>query len=183
MFYLSYLYVKHRTRLASLALMIWKSTVDSATMSSKHVMIFLLGLFIVAAAKKEQSRGSRDRPRTDFDAEDRDVRKSNEFPTTTTRRAVVGDTVVEKFVETLMASERYLKMIQTVERKLNHLEATYHDNSNSILKHVSEILRTVKSSPSDIMEKALTGMKADLDRLKQTVTTRLGDHPTMRGKT
>lgn len=105
----------------------------------------------------------------------------NRTPTTTGRTAV-GDVVVEKFVETLMASERYWKQIESVERKLNHLDATFHEKTNSIMKYLSEMLRMVKSSPAEMLEKALIDMKTDLDRLKQSVTTRLDEHPSMRGK-
>lgn len=95
-------------------------------------------------------------------------------------KALKGEVVVEKFVETLMASERYLKMIESVERKLNHLDATFHERTNSILKYVSEMLRTMKSGPGDLVENALRSIKTDLDKLKMSVTERL-ERPTMRG--
>lgn len=98
----------------------------------------------------------------------------------TSTKALKGEVVVEKFVETLMASERYLKMIESVERKLNHLDATFHERTNSILKYVSEMLRTMKAGPGDLMENALRSIKTDLDKLKMSVTERL-ERPTMRG--
>lgn len=110
-----------------------------------------------------------------------ELRTKSRTPTTT-GRPPVGDVVVEKFVETLMASERYWKQIETVERKLNHLDTTFHEKSNSILKYLSEMMRLVKTSPAEMLEKALIDMKTDLDRLKQSVTTRLDEHPSMRGK-
>lgn len=91
-----------------------------------------------------------------------------------------GEVVVEKFVETLMASERYLKMIESVERKLNHLDATFHERTNSILKYVSEMLRTMKAGPGEGVENTLRSIKTDLDKLMMTVTERL-ERPTMRG--
>lgn len=112
-----------------------------------------------------------------FDRKDADSLPS--APTST--RALKGEVVVEKFVETLMASERYLKMIESVERKLNHLDATFHERTNSILKYVSEMLRTMKAGPGELMETALRSIKTDLDKLKMSVTERL-DRPTMRGK-
>ncbi|KOB72876.1 Angiopoietin-like 1 [Operophtera brumata] len=107
-------------------------------------------------------------------------KKRNRTPTTTA--PVIGDSVVEKFVETLITSEKYLKQIDALERKVNHLDANFHEKSNSMLKYLSEMLQLLKSSPTDILEKALTAMKTDLDRLKQTVTTRLHEQPLMRSK-
>lgn len=99
-----------------------------------------------------------------------------------TNKAMKGEVVVEKFVETLMASERYLKMIESVERKLNHLDATFHERTNSILKYVSEMLRTMKAGPGELMENSLQSIRTDLDKLKMSVTDRL-ERPTMRGNT
>lgn len=108
----------------------------------------------------------------------------NKLPTPTTIRSniPISDIVVEKFVETLMASERYLKMIETVERKLDHLDANFHEKTNSILKYLSEAIRIIKTSPSEMLEKSLTNMKMDLDRLKQSMTIKLDEIPAMRGK-
>ncbi|XP_026321180.1 fibrinogen C domain-containing protein 1-A-like isoform X2 [Hyposmocoma kahamanoa] len=78
-----------------------------------------------------------------------------------------------------MSSERYLKMIESVERKVNHLDATFHERTNSILKYVSEMLRTMKAGPGDLMENTLRSIKTDLDKLKMSVTERL-ERPTMR---
>lgn len=103
------------------------------------------------------------------------------LPLPASTKALKGEVVVEKFVETLMASERYLKMIEAVERKLNHLDATFHERTNSILKYVSEMLRTMKAGPGDVMENTLRSIKTDLEKLKTTVTERL-ERPTMRGK-
>lgn len=108
----------------------------------------------------------------------KDIDSLPSAPTST--KALKGEVVVEKFVETLMASERYLKMIESVERKLNHLDATFHERTNSILKYVSEMLRNMKAGPGDLMENALRSIKTDLDKLKMSVTERL-DRPTMRG--
>ncbi|XP_053624594.1 angiopoietin-1-like isoform X3 [Plodia interpunctella] len=89
-----------------------------------------------------------------------------------------SDLIVEKFVETLMSSEKYLKMVETVERKLNHLDATFHERTNSILKHLAEMLRTVKASPANALESSLMSVKDDLDRMKHLLAT--AEQPSMR---
>lgn len=97
------------------------------------------------------------------------------------RSAGKGDMVVEKFVETLMSSERYLKMVESVERKLNHLDAAFHERTNSIIKYLAELLRVSKSSSSESLDQSLVGLKAELDKLKTMVTSKLDQTEKLRG--
>ncbi|XP_045510175.1 angiopoietin-related protein 7-like isoform X2 [Colias croceus] len=101
---------------------------------------------------------------------------------TTTGRTLKGEMVVEKFVDTLMASERYLKMVESVEKKINHLDANFHDRTNTILKYLAEVLRIAKtaSAPQDVMEKTLRSLKHDLDKLQQAVSEKVKALPKMR---
>lgn len=92
-----------------------------------------------------------------------------------------GDMVVEKFVETLMSSERYLKMIETVERKLNHLDAAFHERTNSIIKYLSELLRVTKSTTSGTLDQSLVSLKGELDKLKTAVARKVEQPEQLRG--
>ncbi|KAG6452175.1 fibrinogen C domain-containing protein 1 isoform X2 [Manduca sexta] len=130
-------------------------------------VLLLLCLFTLILAKKESYRTQE----KSNSASDNSSRKKNENMPTTTGR-VVGDAVVEKFVETLMSSERYLKMIEIVERKLNHLDATFHEKVNAINKYLAEILRIVKSPSDELLENSLKGLKGDLDKLKYSITSK-----------
>ncbi|XP_059046165.1 fibroleukin-like [Achroia grisella] len=130
-----------------------------------HIIV-LIGIFSTAMSKREIKRGHL----VNNKQEDLDSKKI--IPTTTSR-SNKGDAVVEKFVETLMSSERYLKMVETVERKLTHLDATFHEKTNSILKHLIEMLRLVKSPPTVELENALYSVKSDLDKLKHYLAERL----------
>lgn len=109
------------------------------------------------------------------------LRKTH-WDTTTSKRPIIGEEVVEKFVETLIDSEKYLKQIKTVEKKLDHLDLQFHEKSNNMMKYLAEMLRMLKASPAEMLDKALNNMKIDLDKLKQAVTTRLGEHPSLRSK-
>ncbi|CAH1647671.1 unnamed protein product [Spodoptera littoralis] len=71
-------------------------------------------------------------------------------------------------------------MIESVERKMNHLDTTFHERTNSILKYLSEMLRMIKASSSEMLEKALRNVKTDLDKLKHTMSERVDEHPNMR---
>ncbi|XP_063838139.1 ficolin-2-like isoform X2 [Ostrinia nubilalis] len=143
----------------------------------KNILV-LTFLFAVAIAKRDgYNHRAHDRSNEEVD----DLyygRNGSRVPTTTVRPK--GEAVVEKFVETLMSSERYLKMVETVEKKLNHLDTTFHERSNSILKYLAELLRMVKSSPASMLENALKSLKGDLDKLKSTIMERM-EAPKMRG--
>lgn len=139
--------------------------------------LVLVLLFSVAIAKREMYN-SRERSSEEID----DLyfgRNGSRVPLTTTGKPK-GDVVVEKFVETLMSSERYLKLVETVDSKVTHLDATFRERSNSILKYLSELTRLVRASPANVLELALKSLKTDLDKLKNTVLEKF-EGPKMRG--
>ncbi|XP_047524955.1 angiopoietin-related protein 7-like [Pieris napi] len=136
-------------------------------------ILFISLLFCTSIAKREKD----DRLYDDLNYVST---KYNVSRPTTTGRSLKGEMVVEKFVDTLMASERYLKMVETVEKKISHLDATFHDRTNSILKYLAELLRVVKAPQAEIMEDTLRSLKVDLERLKQSVAEKLAQIPTMR---
>lgn len=150
-------------------------------MWSNLIIILSMSWFVIVSTRAEFLRGRNHDGAADNVFHTKKRVDSNR-QATTTGRSTVGDAVVEKFVETLMSSERYLKMIESVERKMNHLDTTFHERTNSILKYLSEMLRMIKTSSSELLEKALRNVKTDLDKLKHTMTERIDDHPTMRGK-
>ncbi|CAG9558280.1 unnamed protein product [Danaus chrysippus] len=100
--------------------------------------------------------------------------------TPTMRQNTKGEIVVEKFVESLMSSEKYLKIIETIEDRMTHLESIFHERSNSILKYLLEVLRAVKNPPAEVMERAFKNLKHDLDRLKFSVSHKTGTAPKLR---
>ncbi|CAD0194178.1 unnamed protein product [Chrysodeixis includens] len=142
--------------------------------------ILLVSLFAIVTAKREFSRERSNEDESDDGFTAR--KRTNPRVPTTTGRSSVGDAVVEKFVETLMSSERYLKMIESVERKMNHLDTTFHERTNSILKYQSEMLRILKSSSAESVEKALRTVKTDLDKLKMSMSDKMGEHANLRGE-
>ncbi|OWR40611.1 Angiopoietin 1 [Danaus plexippus plexippus] len=79
-----------------------------------------------------------------------------------------------------MSSEKYLKIIETIEDRMTHLESIFHERSNSILKYLLEVLRAVKNPPAEVMERAFKNLKHDLDRLKYSVSQKSGTPPKLR---
>lgn len=80
-----------------------------------------------------------------------------------------NEAIIGKFMETLLASGRYLKMVESVDRKLNHLDMNFHEHSNTILKYLNELLQFSKNSNAVGLEKSLMMMRQDLDKLKVSV--------------
>lgn len=101
---------------------------------------------------------------------------------TTTPRTMKGELIVERFVNTLVSNEKYLKLIEVIKHKLDHLDMTFQERSSSIIKYLSEILRVVKSSPVTILDTALRGLQKDLDNLKQALINRPNASIKLRGK-
>lgn len=101
----------------------------------------------------------------------------------TANKSKIGNAVVEKFVDTLITSEKYLKLIVNVEKKLNYLDITFHEKINSLFKYVSEILKIIKkTSQTKMMENALENIYKDLNNLKKYITARIGDQTKIQGK-
>lgn len=87
------------------------------------------------------------------------------------------DAMVEKFLDSLISSERYLEML---EKKMTHLDVTVHEKTNSIMKYLVEILRKIKTKSNDEVEMALRSVKNDLDAFKDMIVQKMTP-PQMRG--
>nr|XP_037877873.1 fibrinogen C domain-containing protein 1-B isoform X2 [Bombyx mori] len=147
-------------------------------MISQYILIFFTLLYPTFAKKENIQKLQRIQAENEI----YDFNKINfrdHFPSTTGRTAIT-DAVVEKFVETLMASEKYLKMIETIERKLNHLDTTINERMKGINKSLSEILKATKTTSVHFIEDSLKNLKFDLEKLKKTMRQRLEDNTVMR---
>lgn len=113
---------------------------------------------------------------------DNNFDKFNSSMPTTTGRTAKPEVIVEKFVETLLASERYLKLIEVVEDKMSHLQTIFRERTNTVMKYLTEILRVVKTSPVDQVQSNLHSLKDDLEKLKKYVSQQSDDDPNLRGK-
>ncbi|CAG4939958.1 unnamed protein product [Parnassius apollo] len=106
--------------------------------------------------------------------------KNNYVPTLTTLSSR-NEIAVEKFVDTMISSEHYLKRILTIEGKLTHLNSLFHNKTNIILKYLSEVIRSVNSSPVHVMERAVESLKEDFNKIKHMLKQRVQGHPIRRG--
>lgn len=148
-----------------------------------NIVLFLCFISISCTSKEFSPTENRN--------DDDDVSIENEYDsrnnnvsrhTITAGYTAKGEIAVEKFVDTMMASEKYLKMIETVENRLSHLESVFLERTNTILKYMTEVLRVIKTSPVDFLENALQSLKTDLDKLKQLMSQQMNESPNLRGR-
>lgn len=77
-----------------------------------------------------------------------------------------SNTPLDKIVDTLLASEKYLKKIEVVQRRLHHLDTSLHDKTNMMLKYLSEMIKTTNSNSPDVLLNTLKALRADWEKFK-----------------
>lgn len=146
-------------------------------------IFILLFLLVVVGAKKDQTEHS---SIEEGDTDEFQSKKSQDYvsrtPAGTSRQASIGENAIEKFVETLMSSEKYLKMIDSVERKISHLDSVFHGKTNNILKYLSEMQKVLNASSTESVLKTLNTLQTDMKQVKVLLREALELRPSMRGK-
>ena len=80
------------------------------------------------------------------------------------QRSKIDDPAIANFVDSLLASEKYLKIMDA---KITHLDETLQEKANTALKYLTEILALTNKSSADELESVLKDFKLDLDHMKQ----------------
>ncbi|XP_053624592.1 angiopoietin-related protein 4-like isoform X2 [Plodia interpunctella] len=74
-----------------------------------------------------------------------------------------SDNVLEKLMETIMSSERYLKKVESIDFRLNRLDIEVHEKTNSILKQLIDIMKLLRTtSDTEKYDSAMETFKSDL---------------------
>lgn len=82
------------------------------------------------------------------------------------------EAVVEKLVDSITSSEKYLKKIESIDFRLNRLDIEVHEKTNTIMNHITEVIKTIQSqTPPDKLE-MLDVMKSDIDQIKHIIEHR-----------
>lgn len=82
-----------------------------------------------------------------------------------------NEAVIEKLMESITASEKYLKKVESIDFRLNRLDIEVHEKTNTILKQMSDIMKLVKEiSIGDKVEHILNALKSDISDIKYTIT-------------
>ena len=84
--------------------------------------------------------------------------------------AIDNEAVVEKLLDSITSSERYLKKIEAVEFRLNRLDIEVHEKTNSIMKLLNNMSKSLKTDTcSDKVDSALRGLMTDVNSIKLAV--------------
>lgn len=79
-----------------------------------------------------------------------------------------NDAVIDKLMETITSSEKYLKRVDSMDFRLNRLDIELHEKTNSILKYLTEMMKVVRAqSVTDKLDGVVTDIKSDINELKR----------------
>ncbi|XP_075990442.1 fibrinogen C domain-containing protein 1-like isoform X3 [Anticarsia gemmatalis] len=94
--------------------------------------------------------------------------RKRENHTRVTQSSSDNEAVVEKLMESITSSEKYLKKVDSIDFKLNRLDIEVHEKTNSIMKLLADIIKAVgdDSSCVDKLEPSLLAMKTDLGQVR-----------------
>ncbi|XP_052746732.1 techylectin-5B-like [Bicyclus anynana] len=143
-------------------------------LSIKHLSIAVVFIIVVSEGKKgrmKQERMENSLWKQEYENELSDAMLSPKRGGNVTRVAQSpsmsdNEAVVEKLIDTISASEKYLKKVESIDFRLNRLDIEIHEKTNSIMKHLSEIIRTIQNqTPSDKLV-MLDTMKSDIGQIK-----------------
>lgn len=96
------------------------------------------------------------------------VRK-RENVTRTAQSAALSDNefVVEKLIETITSSEKYLKKVDSIDFRLNRLDIEVHEKTNAILKKLSDVSKSLREqSTAEKTGAMLDGIKKDIANIQ-----------------
>lgn len=80
-----------------------------------------------------------------------------------------NDIVIEKLMESITSSERYLKKIEAIEFRLNRLDIEVHEKTNAIMKLLNNISKSVRADSSQKFESIIHGLVSDVTSIKYAV--------------
>ncbi|XP_030026691.1 fibrinogen C domain-containing protein 1 isoform X1 [Manduca sexta] len=78
-----------------------------------------------------------------------------------------NEAVLEKLMDTITASEKSLKKVDSIDFRLNRLDIEVHEKTNSILKQLGDIMKALRNEVySEKLETTLENLKTDLSHIK-----------------
>lgn len=84
-----------------------------------------------------------------------------------------NDAIVEKLMESITSSEKYLKKVDSIDFRLNRLDIEVHEKTNVILKQLAEIGNAVRTDTcADKLDSTMHALKSDINTLKFFVEKR-----------
>ncbi|XP_052752404.1 angiopoietin-related protein 7-like isoform X2 [Galleria mellonella] len=81
--------------------------------------------------------------------------------------ATDNEAVLEKLMEILTSSEKYLKKVDSIDFRLNRLDIEIHEKTNNILKQLMEIMKSIRGQNyAENLDIVLDSMKTDVNEIK-----------------
>lgn len=77
-----------------------------------------------------------------------------------------NEAVVEKLMESIISSEKYLKKVDSIDFRLNRLDIEVHEKTNNIIKHLAELSKTFRSDRTDKLEELMLALKSEIQHIK-----------------
>ncbi|XP_072931047.1 fibrinogen C domain-containing protein 1-like isoform X2 [Epargyreus clarus] len=78
-----------------------------------------------------------------------------------------NEMVIEKLMDSITSSEKYLKKVDSVDFRLNRLDIEVHEKTNAILKRLTEIIKSIEAHPyEDKIDTAIDSIKNDVGHIK-----------------
>ncbi|CAG9781890.1 unnamed protein product [Diatraea saccharalis] len=77
-----------------------------------------------------------------------------------------NEVVIDKLMETISSSEKYLKKVDSIDFRLNRLDIEVHEKTNNILKQIGEIMKVIRTEYPDKFEASLDALKSQLNQIK-----------------
>ncbi|KAJ8737145.1 hypothetical protein PYW07_000416 [Mythimna separata] len=80
-----------------------------------------------------------------------------------------NDAVIEKLMESITSSERYLKKIEAIEFRLNRLDIEVHEKTNAMMKTLNNISKSVRAESCSKLEPIIQSLVADVTSIKYSM--------------
>lgn len=78
-----------------------------------------------------------------------------------------NEAVVEKLMDSITSSEKYLKKVDSIDFRLNRLDIEVHEKSNGIMKQLSDIMKTIMTDNcAEKLEPSLLNLRNDINQIK-----------------
>lgn len=77
-----------------------------------------------------------------------------------------NEAVVERLMDSITSSEKYLKKVDSIDFRLNRLDIEVHEKTNNIMKHLAEIQKGLHSSRPDKTQALLEALKNEIYQIK-----------------
>ncbi|CAG5027789.1 unnamed protein product [Parnassius apollo] len=147
----------------------------------RKFMLLQLALATMSPISSEEARSKRGRHRNEHsdktswkkeyeDELNRAIlssRRDNHTRVTQSTGMTDNEAVVDKIMESITMSEKYLKKIDGIDFRLNRLDIEVHEKTSSILRNLGVLSKSIQSlSNSEKVDMALELLKTDLNYIK-----------------